>query len=118
MTQKEYEEIIEDIKSSTEYIHDIKNIERCENNINYFIRKNALDCLHDMIHEYSRQINEFGTSIDGIIVKFGVDPNSLSDAEIRKQLKYISVHIPFYILYRKGEEALVKKLRDFIANKF
>ena len=110
MYQNEYNRVIEYIKTATDCVKDYKNIQRCEQNIYYFERTAALQCLQDMIREYSAQINSFGCLFDQVTVNYHVQMDTMSNESIKNQLAYIARHIPVYVLIKKGEEEAAKKI--------
>ena len=70
-----------------------------------------------MIREYRAEINVFGALFDRVIVEYNIDPKCKTDDEIQNQLIYIAQHIPLYVLMRKGEEELAKKICEWITEK-
>ena len=117
MYQNEYDKSLEYVKTAVECIKDYQNIKRAEQNVLQFTRESAWQCLQDMIREYWTEINVFGALFDRVIVEYNIDPKRKTDDEIRNQLIYIAQHIPLYVLMRKGEEELAKKICKWIANK-
>ena len=114
MYQKEYDKTLEYIKNSVDFVKDYRNMTRCEQMIQHFTREEAWRCLQDMIREYWTEIEVFGSLWDGSIIYRNVNPITLSDSELRGQLTYIGRHIPIYILIRKGESELAKKICQWI----
>lgn len=117
MYQNEYNRAIEYIKTAADCLKDYRNIERCEQNVCYFARTAALQCLQDMIREYSAQINSFGFLVDQVTVNYHVQIDSMSDESIKNQLAYIARHIPIYVLIKKGEEEVAKKIGGWLIEK-
>ena len=114
MYNKDYERVLDLMKNAAEFSKDYDNWLRCKKNADQFQRAEAWKCLQDMIQEYWTQIDFFGGLFDGIKVFRNVDPNTVSDAQICDQLSYIARHIPAYLLLRKGEEELAKKIYNWI----
>ena len=114
MYNKDYERVLELIKNAAEFSKDYDNTLRCKKNVDQFQRTEAWKCLQDMIQEYWSQIEFFGCLFDGITINRNIDPSSLSDDSIKAQLAYISRHIPAYVLLRKGDEEMAKKLSEWI----
>ena len=114
MYRNEYEKALEQVKTAVEFARDCSNISRCETNMRYFNRGQALTCLQDMIREYESQINTFGLWIDGVRVVYGVPLEQFSDIHIQNQLQYITSHIPVYVLLREGEKELAKRLCQWL----
>ena len=110
MYRNEYEKALEQVKTAVEFVRDCSNISRCETNIRYFTRGQAMACLQDMIREYESQINTFGLCIDGVRVVHGVPLEQFSDIHIQNHLQYIASHIPVYVLLREGEKELAKRI--------
>lgn len=117
MYQNEYDKSLEYVKTAVECIKDYENIKRCEQNVMQFTREDAWNCLQDMIREYRAEINVFGALFDQVIVEYNIDPKCKTDDELRNQLIYIAQHIPLYVLMRKGEEELAKKICEWITEK-
>ena len=114
MYRNEYEKALEQVKSAVEFARDGSNISRCETNMRYFNRGQAMTCLQDMIREYESQINTFGLCIDGMRVVYGVPLEQFSDIHIQNQLQYIANHIPVYVLLREGEKELAKRICQWL----
>lgn len=114
MYNKDYERVLEFMKKAAEFSKDYDNMLRCQKNVDQFQRAQAWECLQDMIQEYWTQIDFFGGLFDGIKVFRNINPNTVSDAQIQDQLSYIARHIPAYLLLRKGEEELAKKIYNWI----
>ena len=114
MYRNEYEKALEQVKTAVEFARDCSNISRCEINMRYFNRGQALICLQDMIREYESQINIFGLCIDGMRVIYGVPLEQFSDIHIQNQLQYIASHIPVYVLLREGEKELAKRICQWL----
>ena len=114
MYRNEYEKALEQVKTAVEFARDCSNISRCETNMHYFNRGQAITCLQDMIREYESQINTFGLWIDGVRVVHGVPLEQFSDTHIRSQLQYIASHIPVYVLLREGEKELAKRICQWL----
>lgn len=114
MYRNEYEKALEQVKTAVEFARDCSNISRCETNMRYFNRGQALTCLQDMIREYESQINTFGLWIDGVRVVHGVPLEQFSDMHIQNQLQYIANHIPVYVLLREGEKELAKRICQWL----
>lgn len=114
MYQKDYERTLERVKSAVELTKDCSNISRCESNLRYYNREQALACLQDMIREYAAQINEFGFLVDGMQVIRGVPLGQFTDEHIQTQLKYLISHIPVYVLLKEGQQALAKRLFQWL----
>jgi hypothetical protein len=117
MYQNEYDKSLEYVKTAVECIKDYQNIKRAEQNVLQFTRESAWQCLQDLIREYWAEIEVFGALFDNIIIYRNVDPKTYSDDEIKRQLTYIAQHIPLYVLMRKGEEELAKKICKWIADR-
>ena len=117
MYQNEYDRSLEYVKTAVECIKDYQNIKRCEQSILQFTREDAWQCLQDMIREYWAEIKVFGAIFDNVTLYRNVDPKTLSDNELKRQLTYIAQHIPLYVLMRKGEEELAKKICEWITEK-
>ena len=86
MYRNEYEKALEQVKTAVEFARDCSNISRCETNMRYFNRGQAMSCLQDMIREYVDQINTFGLWIDGVRVVHGVPLEQFSDMHIEYRL--------------------------------
>ena len=114
MYRNEYEKALEQVKTAVEFARDCSNISRCETNMRYFNRGQAMACLQDMIREYESQINTFGLWIDGVRVVYGVPLEQFSDTHIQNQLQYIANHIPVYVLLREGEKELAKRIFQWL----
>ena len=114
MYRNEYEKALEQVKTAVEFVRDCSNISRCETNIRYFNRGQAMTCLQDMIREYENQINTFGLWIDGVRVVHGVLLEQFNDIHIQNQLQYVARHIPVYVLLRKGEKELAKRICQWL----
>ena len=114
MYRNEYEKSLERVKTAVEFAKDCSNISRCETNMRYLNRGQALTCLQDMIREYESQINTFGLWIDGVRVVYGVPLEQFSDIHIQNQLQYIANHIPVYVLLREGEKELAKRICQWL----
>ena len=114
MYRNEYEKALEQVKTAVEFARDCSNISRCETNMHYFNRGQAMTCLQDMIREYESQINTFGLWIDGVRVVHGVPLEQFSDIHIQNQLQYIASHIPVYVLLREGEKELAKRICQWL----
>ena len=114
MYRNEYEKALEQVKTAVEFARDCSNISRCETNMRYFNRGQALICLQDMIREYESQINIFCLCIDGMRVIYGVPLEQFSDMHIQNQLQYIASHIPVYVLLREGEKELAKRICQWL----
>ena len=114
MYRNEYEKALEQVKTAVEFVRDCSNLSRCETNMHYFIRGQAITCLQDMIREYESQINTFGLWIDGVRVVHGVPLEQFSDTHIQNQLQYIASHIPVYVLLREGEKELAKRICQWL----
>ena len=114
MYRNEYEKALEQVKTAVEFAGDGSNINRCETNMRYFNRGQALTCLQDMIREYESQINTFGMWIDGVRVVHGVPLEQFSDMHIQNQLQYVARHIPVYVLLREGEKELAKRICQWL----
>ena len=69
-----------------------------------------------MIKEYYIEITALGLC-DNITVYRNIDPERVKDAAVKEQLAYIALRIPIYVLIRKGEEVLAKKIFKWIATK-
>ena len=110
MYQKDYERTLERVKSAAELTKDCRNISRCESNLQYYSRGEALACLQDMIREYAAQINDFGFLVDGMQVIQGVPLEQFTDDHIRAQLQYLIRRIPAYVLLREGQQELAKQI--------
>lgn len=110
MYRNEYEKALEQVKTAVEFARDCSNISRCETNMHYFNRGQAITCLQDMIREYESQIDTFGLWIDGVRVVHGVPLEQFSDIHIQNQLQYIASHIPVYVLLREGEKELARRI--------
>ena len=117
MYQNEYEKALEYLKTAGDCVRDLGNLNRCDQNIHNFERSQAWQCLQDMICEYEVQIKLFGVLIDGKKIIHNLDPQSVSDDDVKDQLLYLQRHIPLYVLMRKGEETLAKKLGQWISGK-
>ena len=117
MYQNEYDKSLEYVKTAVECIKDYQNIKRCEQSVLQFAREDAWQRLQDMIREYWAEIQVFGAIFDNVTLYRNVDPQALSDNELKRQLTYIAQHIPLYVLMRKGEEELAKKICKWIANR-
>lgn len=115
MYQKEYEKTIELMKTAIDCSKDYDNMKRCERNIREYYRPAAWQCLQDIIREYWTQIEFFGFLIDGKTIVENLDPFSRSDDQIRDDLIYLARHIPVYVLMRKGEETLAKKICEWLS---
>lgn len=70
-------------------------------------------CYH-MLREYAVQIDTFGFWVDGVRLIKGVTLESLSDQVVQTQLKYISQHIPAYVLLKEGEKELAKRMCEWL----
>lgn len=116
MYQNEYDKSLEYVKTAVECIKDCENIKRCEQNALQFTRENAWQCLQDMIREYTKEIELIGL-FDNIRIYFNVTLDAISDDELKRQLLYIARRIPLYVLMRKGEEILAKKICKWLSNK-
>ena len=114
MYQKDYERTLERVNSAVELTKDCSNISRCETNLRYYNRKQALACLQDMIREYAPQINEFGFLVDGMQVVEGVPLDQFTDEHIHAQLRYLIRRIPVYVLLREGQKELAKRLCQWL----
>ena len=114
MYRNEYEKALEQVKTAVEFARDCSNISRCETNIRYFNRGQAMACLQVMIREYESQINTFGLWIDGVLVLYGVPLEQFSDMHIQNKLQYIASHIPVYVLLREGEKELAKRICQWL----
>ena len=114
MYQKDYERTLERVNSAVELTKDCGNISRCESNLRYYNRKQALVCLQDMIQEYTSQINEFGFLVDGMQVVEGVPLDQFTDEHIQTQLRYLIRRIPVYVLLREGQKELAKRLCQWL----
>lgn len=114
MYQKDYERTLERVNSAVELTKDCANISRCETNLRYYNRKQALACLQNMIREYAPQINEFGFLVDGMQVVEGVPLDQFTDEHIQTQLRYLIRRIPVYVLLREGQKELAKRLCQWL----
>jgi cobalamin biosynthesis Co2+ chelatase CbiK len=114
MYQNDYNKALEHIKTSIEVVKDHQNIMRCEQAVLDFSRETAWKCIQDLIYEYESEIVLFGALCDGKTIYRNINPNTLSDDELRRQLVYIARHIPIYVLMRKGEEELAKRICQWI----
>lgn len=114
MYRNEYEKALERVKTAAEFAKDCSNITRCETNMHYFNRGQALVCLQDMIREYESQINTFGLWIDGVCVVHGVPLEQFNDIHIQNQLQYVANHIPVYVLLREGEKEAAKRICQWL----
>ena len=114
MYQKDYERTLERLKKADDLAKDHANISRCESNLRYYNRKQALACLQDMIREYTPQINEFGFLVDGMQVVEGVPLDQFTDEHIQTQLRYLIRRIPVYVLLREGQKELAKRLCQWL----
>ena len=94
MYQKSYDKTIERIQSAVDLAKDCSNMKRCE--------------------EYAVQIDTFGFWVDGVRLIKGVTLESLSDQVVQTQLKYISQHIPAYVLLKEGEKELAKRMCEWL----
>lgn len=117
MYQNEYDKSLEYVKTAVECIKDYQNIKRAEQNVLQFTRESAWQCLQNLIKEYWAEIQVFGAIFDNVTLYRNVDPKVLSDNELKRQLTYIAQHIPLYVLMRKGEEELAKKICQWITEK-
>lgn len=109
MYQKSYDKTIERIQSAVDLAKDCSNMKRCEENLRHYNRERSWACLQDMLREYAVQIDTFGFWVDGVRLIKGVTLESLSDQVVQTQLKYISQHIPAYVLLKEGEKELAKE---------
>lgn len=117
MYQNEYEKSLEYVKTAVECIKDCQNIKYAEQNVFQFTRESAWKCLQDLIREYWTEIEVFGAQFDNVRIYRNVAPKALSDDELKRQLMYIAQHISLYVLMRKGEEELAKKICKWIADR-
>ena len=117
MYQNEYDKSLEYVKTAVECIKDYQNIKRAEQNVLQFTRESAWQCLQDLIREYWAEIQVFGAIFDNVTLYRNVDPKALSDNELKRQLTYIAQHIPLYVLMRKGEEELAKKICKWLVSR-
>ena len=118
MYQKEYEKVLEQLKTVPEYMDDCSNRQRCIQNIQQYNRSNAWNCIQEMIHKYASEIKIFGAFVDGVSLIHNVDINCCSDQYLKDQLQYIATHIPIYVLIRKGEHELARKLGEWWQARF
>lgn len=114
MYKKDYDEAIEQIKTVISFAKDYSNMQCCEQNVREFVRKDALDCLQKVLHEYRDQIDFFGAIVDGVKVCYNIDIDSISDENIKNQLTYITKHIPVYVLMREGEKEIAKRICEWM----
>ena len=114
MYRKDYEMMLEHMKTACDLINDYSNMQRCEQSIRCFNRIEAWQCLQDLIPAYWEQIEFFGSLFDGVKIYRNVDLALMNDELLRDQLAYICRHIPVYVLLRKGEEELAKKICEWI----
>lgn len=114
MYRDEYEETLERLKKAAELAKDYANVSRCESNLRYYNREQALACLQDMIREYAAQIDTFGFMVDGMQVIRGVPLEQFTDTHIQAQLRYLIRHIPAYVLLREGQQELAKQICQWL----
>ena len=114
MYQTEYERTLERVKSGVELAKDCSNISRCESNLQYYSRGEALACLQDMIWEYAAQIDAFGFLVDGMQVIQSVPLEQFTDDHIQAQLQYLIHRIPVYVLLREGQQELAKRICQWL----
>ena len=115
MYQKEYDKAEEYVKTAIECIKDYQNMMRCENNIKRFVRDEAWKCLQDMIWGYEVQIELLGALIGRKMIIRNLDPQNFSDDNIKEQLLFLQRYIPIFVLMRKGEETLAKKICEWLS---
>jgi hypothetical protein len=114
MYRNEYEKALEQVKTAVEFARDCSNISRCEANLRYYNRGQALVCLQDMIREYAVQIDTVGFMVDGMQVIRGVPLDQFTDDHIRAQLQYLIRRIPAYVLLREGQKELAKQMCQWL----
>ena len=104
------EERLKQLKLAQEFLRDFENSQKCNQNVRFYERNRAWNCLQEMIKEYRSQIDAFGKLFDRIHVIQGVLLEQISDEEIVYYLRYISAHIPAYILLREGEKEFAERM--------
>lgn len=114
MCQDEYEKMVERIKTAAELAKDYQNFLRCRDCLSYFDRKQAWQCLQDMVNEYGDLIQTHGFLFDGQYLVKGVSLKQLSDAELQAQILYIGQHIPVYVLLREGDKEAEKRIYQWL----
>ena len=114
MCRENYDKTIERMQSVAELAKDYNNKKRCEENLQHYNRERAWMCLQDMLREYAVQIDTFGFWVDGVRLIKGVTLESLSDQVVQTQLRYISSHIPAYVLLKEGEKELAKRMCEWL----
>lgn len=118
MYQNEYIKVVEMIEIGTKFLKDLNNICRCKNNLNDFNRLSAWFCLQDMIKEYTLQISFLGLFPGGPKIMRNVKLDDVSDSEMFRQLTYICINIPIYILVREGNKELAKRIYFWSCEKY
>lgn len=109
----EYERILERMKASADLAQDYTNMQSCKQHLQNYKRLDAWNCLQKMIQVYWSQIEFFG-SFNHIKIYDNVSLENTSDNCIQGQLMYIAQHIPVYVLIRKGEEEMAKRIYKWL----
>ena len=117
MYTKDYNLILERMKTATELAHDFDNYMRCDDVLRHYERTKAWNCLQDVIREYRQQL-EFCGLFEGIRLYSDVQLAQVSDQEICAQLRYIGLRIPAYVLVRESQKELAKRICEWLDKNF
>lgn len=118
MERKEYEKMMEQLKTAFKFAKDYCNVQRCETTLEDFEREQAVLTLRDLIHEYRNLINTYGFLFDGVHVIDNMPISKISDEALKMQIRYIKHHIPAYAFLRDGQEELAKKINAWLNKEY
>lgn len=113
MYTDEYNKALERLKTGLDLAKDYRHMQLCIQNLQQYNRRQAWNCLQDVIQEYHEQITIIG-GLEGIRLYSDVPLGTISDEELRSQLQYFGQRIPAYVLVREGEKELGKQLHEWL----
>ena len=110
MDENQEAKMLERFQSAKEFAEDYKAYCDCCDMLKRYNRQHAIGLLNSLLQRYRLEINQFGALFDGSYVKTEEDYDTVADATIMENLRYVGSRIPIYAFIREGDRQLAKVL--------